>query len=72
MTLLAYTFQWDVVHAALGELRHGLRVTLELSAISLVLALALGLVVALLRMSRVRVLSGVAWAYIAVFRALSL
>src|SRR4051794_24293195 len=72
MNLVAYTFQWEVIRPAIGELWHGLRVTLELSAISLVLSLALGLVVALCRMSPVRVLRGAAYAYIQVFRALSL
>jgi His/Glu/Gln/Arg/opine family amino acid ABC transporter permease subunit len=70
--VFAYAFQWSVLRPAIGELWHGLRVTLELSAISLVLSLALGLVVALCRMSPIRVLSAVAYVYIQVFRALSL
>jgi His/Glu/Gln/Arg/opine family amino acid ABC transporter permease subunit len=70
--LFAYAFDWSVLRPAIGELWHGLRVTLELSLISLVLSLALGLVVALCRMSPIRVLSAVAYAYIQVFRALSL
>ena len=72
MSIVAYTFQWEVIRPALGELWHGLRVTLELSAISLVPSLALGLVVALCRMSPLRVLRGAAYVYIQVFRALSL
>jgi len=72
VSIVAYTFQWEVIRPALGELWHGLRVTLELSAISLVLSLALGLVVALCRMSPLRALRGVAYVYIQVFRALSL
>jgi His/Glu/Gln/Arg/opine family amino acid ABC transporter permease subunit len=70
--VIAYTFQWDVIRPAIGELWHGLRITLELSLLSLVLSLALGLVVALARMSPFWPLRAVADVYIAVFRALSL
>jgi His/Glu/Gln/Arg/opine family amino acid ABC transporter permease subunit len=72
VSLLAYTFQWDVIRPAIGELWHGLKITLELSGLSLVLSLALGLVVALCRMSPVRPVRAVAYVYIQVFRALSL
>jgi His/Glu/Gln/Arg/opine family amino acid ABC transporter permease subunit len=72
VTTLAYTFQWDVIRPAIGELWHGLGVTLELSGLSLVFSLALGLVVALCRMSPIRLLRAVAYVYIQVFRALSL
>jgi His/Glu/Gln/Arg/opine family amino acid ABC transporter permease subunit len=72
VSALAYTFQWDVIRPAIGELWHGLRITLELSGLSLVLSLALGLVVALCRMSAVRPVRAVAYVYIQVFRALSL
>jgi His/Glu/Gln/Arg/opine family amino acid ABC transporter permease subunit len=68
----AYTVQWDVIRPAIGELWHGLRITIELSLLSLVLSLALGLVVALARMSPSRVLRGIAYVYVAVFRAISL
>jgi His/Glu/Gln/Arg/opine family amino acid ABC transporter permease subunit len=72
VSVLAYTFQWEVIRPAMGELWHGLRVTLVLSGLSLVFSLALGLVVALCRMSPVRVVRGAAYVYIQVFRALSL
>jgi His/Glu/Gln/Arg/opine family amino acid ABC transporter permease subunit len=68
----AYTIQWGVIRPAIGELWHGLWITLELSLLSLVFSLALGLVVALCRMSPFRPLKAVAYVYIAVFRALSL
>jgi His/Glu/Gln/Arg/opine family amino acid ABC transporter permease subunit len=68
----AYTFQWDVIRPAIGELWHGLRITLELSLLSLVLSLALGLVVAMCRLSPFRPLRAVAYVYTQVFRALSL
>jgi His/Glu/Gln/Arg/opine family amino acid ABC transporter permease subunit len=70
--LFAYTFQWSVIRPAIGELWHGLRVTLELAVLSLVFSLVLGLVVALARMSPFAPLRAVAYAYIAIFRALSL
>lgn len=72
MIPFAYTVQWDVIRPAIGELWHGLRITIELSLLSLVFSLALGLVVALCRMSPFRLLKGIAYVYIAVFRALSL
>lgn len=72
MSLLAYAFQWDVIRPAIGELWHGLRITLELSGLSLVFSLALGLVVALCRMSPIVPLRAAAYVYIQVFRALSL
>lgn len=71
-TLLAYTFQWDVVRPAIGELWHGLKVTLELSGLSLVFSLALGLVVAVCRLSPLRLLRAAAYFYVQLFRALSL
>ena len=72
MITFAYTVQWDVIRPAIGELWHGLRITIELSLLSLVFSLALGLVVALCRMSAIRPLRALAYLYIAVFRALSL
>jgi His/Glu/Gln/Arg/opine family amino acid ABC transporter permease subunit len=72
VTVLAYTFQWEVLRPAIGELWHGLRITLELSGLSLAFSLALGLVVALCRMSPVAPLRAAAYLYIQVFRALSL
>lgn len=71
-SLLAYTFRWSVVSEGLGEFGRGVEVTLELSGLSLVLSLALGLVVALLRMSPFRPVRWAAYAYVQVFRALSL
>lgn len=70
--LLAYSFRWDVVSGSFGVLLRSVKVTLELSALSLVFSLALGLVVALCRMSPFAPLRWLAFAYIQVFRALSL
>src|SRR5262249_36116419 len=70
--LVAYTIRWSIVQPAFGELLHGIKVTLVLSGLSTVLSLALGLVVALCRMSGFRPLRYLAYVYIQVFRALSL
>jgi His/Glu/Gln/Arg/opine family amino acid ABC transporter permease subunit len=68
----AYTVQWDVIRPAIGELWGGLRITIELSLLSFAFSLVLGLIVALCRMSPFRLLKGIAYVYVAVFRALSL
>jgi His/Glu/Gln/Arg/opine family amino acid ABC transporter permease subunit len=70
--VVAYAFRWSVVHDSFGQLWHGVRITLELSVISLVLSLALGLVVALCRMAHFAPLRVLAYVYIQLFRALSL
>ena len=60
---------WELVRSSLGPLFDGLvRGTLPLTAASFVLGLAIALVVALMRLSRRRVLSGVARAYVSVIR----
>jgi His/Glu/Gln/Arg/opine family amino acid ABC transporter permease subunit len=68
----AYSFDWSVVPKSIGILAEGLGYTLEISALSLLLAVVLGLPVALARMSRFRPLSLLAYAYIQVFRALTI
>lgn len=72
ISVLAYTFRWGIVPEVMGEFAHGVKITLELSALSLVLSLALGLVVALCRMSQFAPLRVAAYGYIQVFRAVSL
>jgi len=71
-TVVAYTFRWDVVSGSFDVLLQSVRVTLELSVLGLVCSLALGLVVALCRMAPFAPLRWLAFAYIQVFRALSL
>ena len=70
--LVAYTFRWGIVSGSSEALLHGVKVTLELSGLSLVFSLVLGLVVALCRMSPFAPLRWLAFTYIQVFRALSL
>ena len=50
--MFQYQFRWDVVAGSLDFLMSGLQMTLFLSAVTLVLAMALGLVLALMDMSR--------------------
>jgi His/Glu/Gln/Arg/opine family amino acid ABC transporter permease subunit len=69
---VAYTFRWEIALESAGALAHGLKVTLQLSALSFVLSLALGLVVALCRLAPSRAVRAVAYAYTQIFRALSL
>jgi His/Glu/Gln/Arg/opine family amino acid ABC transporter permease subunit len=70
--LVAYTFRWNVVSGSFDVLLRSVRVTLELSLLGLVCSLAVGLVVALCRMSPFAPLRWLAFVYIQVFRALSL
>jgi His/Glu/Gln/Arg/opine family amino acid ABC transporter permease subunit len=72
LSLLAYEFRWSVVRDSFGQLEHGLRITLELSLLSLALSLVLGLIVALCRMAPFAPLRVIAYLYIQLFRALSL
>ena len=63
-------FQWDVVWDYLFSSRvlHGLVATLELTAIAMVVGVALGVVLAVLRLSPNRLLAGASWLYIWIFR----
>jgi polar amino acid transport system permease protein len=65
-------FHLDVFLEALGSraLREGAVITISLTIVSFVAGLGLGLVIALMRNSRLRALRGVAWGYVWLFRAL--
>ena len=54
--MFKYQFRWDTVWGSFDFLMGGLQMTLIISAITLVLAMAGGLVIALLDMSRFRAL----------------
>jgi polar amino acid transport system permease protein len=68
--VLHYAFDWSTVTSGkyFGWLISGLKVTVELSAISAVVAFVLGLLVAVLRLAPTRPLRVVASAYIEFFR----
>ena len=63
-------FQWDVVgHYFLShEVVHGLLVTLELTAIAMVVGIVLGTLLAVMRLSPNPLVSGASWLYIWFFR----
>jgi len=63
-------FQWGVVGKYLfaAPVLRGIVVTLELTAIAMAVGIALGIVLAIMRLSPSRLLSGTAWTYIWFFR----
>lgn len=60
---------WNVVWDFKGELLHGLGTALEITIVALVLAVVLGMFIALMRMTP-GPLSWIAWLYINIFRGL--
>jgi His/Glu/Gln/Arg/opine family amino acid ABC transporter permease subunit len=68
---LAYSFDWSVIPRSLPFLLRGLGITLQITVLSVLFSLALGLVVALVRMTP-GPLGLIGFAYVQVFRALSL
>ncbi|MCW3001793.1 MAG: polar amino acid transporter, inner rane subunit [Conexibacter sp.] len=63
-------FQWSVVGDELfsSQIRHGALVTLELTAVSMIIGIVLGVVLALMRLSKNPLISSASWFYIWVFR----
>ncbi|MEV7777294.1 amino acid ABC transporter permease [Kitasatospora sp. NPDC088351] len=63
-------FQWDVVGDTLfnDQILHGVGVTLELTALAMVMGVIGGVVLAVMRLSPNPLLSGTAWLYIWIFR----
>ena len=63
-------FEWGLVGHYLFSARvlRGLVATLELTAISMVIGVALGIVLAVMRLSANRLLAGVSWLYVWIFR----
>ena len=68
--MLKYHFDWSIVTSGkyFDWLVSGLKVTLELSSISIVLAFVLGLFIAVMRMSEVKPVRFIATAYLEFFR----
>ncbi len=68
--LMVWRFSWDVVGQFFfsREILNGLWLTLQLTAISMLVGIAIGVVVAIMRLSPNRVLSGSAWVYTWFFR----
>jgi His/Glu/Gln/Arg/opine family amino acid ABC transporter permease subunit len=65
-----YQFAWEVVGQYRGWLIAGVGLTLQLATVSMALAMVLGLVIALLRMSAIWPIRTLASLYISVFRAI--
>ena len=63
-------FRWDVVYKNLFKVSilKGILLTLELTAIAMLIGIALGIVVAVMRLSPNPIVSSAAWVYIWVFR----
>lgn len=69
--VLTYSYDWSVISRSIAFFERGLSVTVRIALFSVVFSLALGLVVALIRMAP-GPLGVVGFVYIQVFRALSL
>lgn len=67
-----YQFAWDVVYQYRFWIWEGVLLTLKIAAVSMALAMIFALPLALLRMSRVWLLSAIVLVYIAVLRAIPL
>lgn len=63
-------FSWSVIFENLGFLLQGLRFTFGISVLSMSIGLALGLLIAFARLSRIRILSRAAYVYTELFRSL--
>lgn len=50
----SYSFRWDIIPTNFGFLASGIQMTLLLSAITLVVATVLGMIIAVMQMSRFR------------------
>lgn len=59
---------WSVMEQAFPQLLHGLGRTVEFSIIAIILASIIGLIAALCKLSRFRVLRGISWIYVEIFR----
>ena len=68
---LTYNFDWSVIPKSIAFFERGLSVTVRIALLSVVFSLALGLVVALVRMAP-GPLGAIGFLYVQVFRALSL
>lgn len=68
MALAAYQFDFSAVLAAIPTLLEGLRITVGLTVVVMLLSLPLGLLVAFARLTSFRVVNAVAYGYTELFR----
>src|SRR5438034_941388 len=66
--LVAYDFQWSFIWEHRGEFLHGLRLTLEVSAIAVAGAFAIGILLGAARAYRIPVVSQLAAVYVELIR----
>jgi glutamate/aspartate transport system permease protein len=69
---MGYDFDWSSIPGALPYLWTGAKVTLRITVTAILAGIALGTVLALLRLSRNRVVSWIAAAYVNAFRSIPL
>jgi glutamate/aspartate transport system permease protein len=67
-----YDFDWSSVRPALPFMWDGMKVTLKITVTAMSIGIALGTVIAILRLSRNRVLSAFSAAYVNLFRSVPL
>ena len=67
-----YDFSWSVIHNHLPELIDGLIITLEISLVGMMWALAIGLLLAMMRLSQYRLLSSTSYGVTQIFRSIPL
>ncbi len=67
-----YEFDWSPVPRAIPHLWTGMKVTLEITVVAMLVGIALGTLLAIMRLSRSRVLSGFSAGYVNLFRAIPL
>ena len=68
----SYEFDWGIVRESLGQLMAGLKITLEIAIVGMCIALVLGLIVALMRLSASRFYSTPADVYTQIMRGIPL
>jgi glutamate/aspartate transport system permease protein len=67
-----YDFDWSSVRPALPFMWQGMKVTLEITITAMAVGIALGTLLALLRLSKNRLLSAFSMGYVSLFRAIPL
>jgi glutamate/aspartate transport system permease protein len=67
-----YEYDWSLVPRAIPHLWVGMKVTLEITVTAMLVGIALGTVLAIMRLSKSRVLSAISAGYVNLFRAIPL
>ena len=67
-----YEYDWSLVPRAIPHLWVGMKVTLQITITAMVVGIALGTVLAIMRLSKSRVLSAISAGYVNLFRAIPL